>query len=653
MLSKGSVDLLFVLSKKEVCTLEYLSKKLNLSKNTLMNLLDELENYLNQIPNIQLHLIRKSGEGICLYDEYQEMNTVLLMLSKHYSLGKQEIYDDRCIQEILILINELQYLSLQELVDKMYVSKGTIINDLDFVEKMLAIYHVKLIRVRNRGIKLSGDESDVRKLFSDIVNGKMDKAPIQLQPYDNLNSLYSLFHKEFVDRIHHLILQMMKEDLNLSNIQVSALLVHVMVAIQRIQSGESLKMPSENMERIKPTEYFKTAAKFTQSIKELIGVTFDVDEIGYIAIHLMCSKQVLQVYDLQEDEYTVIDEHLKEVVKDIVSLISLHTGFSSMKDRELMDGLLLHLKPSIDRIRNDLSIKNPYLDEIKKTYLPAFEIAIKINEILDKEYQIGFNENEIAYIALHVQAHIERHAHKLDQKKRVAVVCATGIGSSQLVLARLKNYFGQDVEFRAVGIMEIQDPIVQNNFNMILSTIPLKLDSKVIYIDPFFTDIQLKKIAQILKSNALKVDEKQIEGNPIFQLTHIQINDSTRSKEEVLAVLCEELEAMGNVTKAFKESVYKREAIASTAYGNFAIPHGDVSYVKQSCIYVYIAKKGIQWDEKEVQIVFLIALNKDQHAQFGQIFDHLYDIVSDTNKMKAIINCDAKQEVYKRMLGEL
>lgn len=652
MLSKSSVDLLFILNKKDFCTLEYLSKKLELSKNSILNYLDELEHYLLKIPNSKVCLLRKSGEGIRLIDDFQEMNTVLLMLSKHYS-EYQDIYEDRCIQELLILINENKYLSLQDLADKMYVSKGTIINDLEVVEKMLQVYHVSLSRIQKRGIKLDGDESDVRKLFSDIVNGKVDKAPVQFLSHDNLNSLYSLFNKEFVDRIHSLIMNMINEDMELSNIQISAILVHVMVAIQRIQCGESLKMPKENLQRIVNTKYFMIAKKFTNSIHKMIGISFDEDEIGYIAIHLMCSKQVLQTYDLQKDEYNVIDEKLKEVVNEIVILISECTNNRSLEDRELMDGLLLHLKPAIERMKNDLSMKNPYLYEIKKNYLPAFDIAIKINELLDKEYAIGFDENEIAYIAMHVQAHIERNLHKVSQKKVVAVVCATGIGSSQLVLARLKNYFGKGIEFKTMNTFEIQEKAVQQSFHLILSTIPLNLEQKVVYVDPFLTDNQLKKIASLLNSTPSSTKYEEIRGNSIFQTSHIHIDHDEKTKEEVLAFICDQLRLEEQVQDGFQESVFKREQIASTAYGQFAIPHGDVNLVNKSCIYIYIAKKGIQWNEKTVKVVFLIALNEEKQPEFGQIFNDLYEVVNDKEKMKKLVHFDSKLDIQKLMLGEI
>lgn len=652
MLSKNSVDLLFILNKKESCTLDYLSMKLNLSKNSVLNLLDELDEYLKEIPESDVHLSRKSGDGIRLIDNFQEMNTVLVKLSRHYTLSDQGIYDGRCIQAILILLNEKDYLTLQDLADKVYVSKGTIINDLDLVEKILAMYHIDLIRVRNRGIKIDGKEADVRKLFSDIVNGKVNKAPIQVLAYDNINSLYSLFNKEYVDRVHDLIIEMINEDIELSNIQISAVLVHVMIAIQRIKSGESLKMAEENLRKIESTKYFEISEKFTNEVEKIVGLSFDKDEIGYIALHLMCSKQVLQIYDLAKEEYRVIDEHLKQVVQTIVQIISQETNNHSIEDRELIDGLILHLKPAIERMRNNLSTKNPYLSEIKKNYLPAFDIAIKINEILDREYGVGYDENEIAYIALHVQAHVERFHNRSGNQQRVAVVCATGIGTSQLLMARLKNYFDKDVKFTALGVNEIQDINVQNKYDLILTTIPLELERKVIYLDPFFSDNQLKKISELLYS--IPSDKQHnTQKTSVFNPNLIHLSNDFEKREDVLKFICTELETSGRVKNGFKESVFRREKIASTAYGNFAIPHGDVELVDNSCIYLYISKKGIKWDDKTVHVIFLIALNKDKHSEFGKIFNDLYEIVSDKNKLKQLTDSESENEAYRLMIGEL
>lgn len=652
MLSNGAIDVLFVLNKHEICTLEFLSKTTEISKNTIINLLNELEDFLGSIPDTNVHLVRKSREGIRLIDSLQEMNTVLFTLSSQYDIHNNDIYDGRCIQEILILINEKNYVSLQYLADKMFISKGTIINDLNVIDGLLSFYHITLDRVRNRGVKINGKEADVRNLFSDIVNGKVNKTSAQILNYDQMNSLYSLFNKEFVDRVYFLIMKLLNDDLELSNIQMSAILVHVMIAIQRIQNDETLRMPIENLEKIKETKYYSISDKFSKAIEQSIGLVFNEHETAYIAIHLMCSKQVLQNYDLSEDGHDGIDEVLKKVVDEVIQLISRETGNDSIQDRELIDGLILHLKPTIGRLSNHLSTKNPYLDEIKRNYLPSFDIAIKINQIINEKYGTGYDEDEIAYLALHVQAHIERFRTLETKRKKVAIVCATGIGTSQLLIARLRNYFEEKIEVTALSVADIQKEEVQCTYDLILTTIPLDLNNKVIYIDPFFNENQLKNISKLLYAKPMKKVSKKASKS-VYDLSIIHINQKETTEDNAISFICKELQDKGHVVEGFQSSVINRENIASTAYRNFAIPHGDDTLVKKSCIYVYVSKKGIQWDDKFIHVVFLIAMNKEQSSDFKDIFEELHNVISDDDTLDRIIEAKSNEEIYNLMLGEI
>lgn len=649
MLTKNSMELLFVLNKKEVCTLDYLVGKLNLSKKAVLNALDELDEFFKKEKDTAIHLIRKSGDGIRLVDKNQELNSVLIRFSESSNFVDNANAESRYAQILLILINADSFISLQDIADEMFVSKGTVVNDMDMIDTILNTYNIKLERIRNRGLRLNGNESDIRKLFSSVINGEVKKAPINVFVNDNLASLYDLFDKEFVDRIRNLILDMMNNNSELSNIQVSALLVHVIIAIKRMQNNETLQMPKENAKKIMQTEYYKMAEEFTCDIEKLIDIKFALDEICYIALHLMCSKKVLKNYDLVYDDYSIIDEKLKEVVNNVIQVIADETGLDSYQDKELMDGLILHLKPTIERLQNNLSVKNPYLKEIKKNYVRAFDIAIKVNDVLNAEYQIKYNEDEIAYIALHVQAHIERC--KENHIKNIAVVCITGVGSSQLLLSKLRNSFKNGFNFVTSGFLEIQKPEVYQQFDLILSTVPLKLDKKVIIIDPILTDNQLVKIAKLLQTCEISNEINQTSQN-IFTNDHIYIKASLNDKEEVIAFICDELYKKGEVSNKFKESVLERENIAGTAYGMIAIPHGNVEYVNEPSISILVCKQGIGWKENTVKIVFLIALNKTVHSRMGEIFDNLYALTSNSVKLSKMINAENEMDILSIVQGD-
>src|SRR5699024_10964069 len=54
------------------------------------------------------------------------------------------------------------------------------------------------------------------------------------------------------------------------------------------------------------------------------------------------------------------------------------------------------------------------------------------------------NENEIGYLALHIGAAIERRKYQ-SGPKRCLIVCASGLGTSQLIYYRLIAKFAQDL----------------------------------------------------------------------------------------------------------------------------------------------------------------------------------------------------------------
>ncbi len=51
-----------------------------------------------------------------------------------------------------------------------------------------------------------------------------------------------------------------------------------------------------------------------------------------------------------------------------------------------------------------LSINNPYTDEIRQNFPQAFDQAVLLKPVLENQYQIQMNEDELAFISLHFEA---------------------------------------------------------------------------------------------------------------------------------------------------------------------------------------------------------------------------------------------------------
>ncbi|NRK74294.1 PRD domain-containing protein, partial [Salmonella enterica subsp. enterica serovar Typhi] len=143
------------------------------------------------------------------------------------------------------------------------------------------------------------------------------------------------------------------------------------------------------------------------------------------------------------------------------------------KDEELIFGMSMHLKPAVNRIKYGMNIRNPMLQEIKNNYPLAYEAGI-IAGLAIKEYtEIEMDENEIGYLALHIGAAMERK--KLHSgPKRCLVVCASGLGTAQLIYYRLKSYFGSNLEVIGTTEYYMLDQYNLNEIDFIVSSIPIK-----------------------------------------------------------------------------------------------------------------------------------------------------------------------------------
>lgn len=126
------------------------------------------------------------------------------------------------------------------------------------------------------------------------------------------------------------------------------------------------------------------------------------------------------------------------------------------------------------------------MDEVIQRY-PKVQEAVKRNVYVLEEY-IGrkLSEEEIAYIVIHVCAAIERNNNEATRYS-VILVCNGGIGTSQLLLARLEKFFHLDV-LDIIPAHDIKN-VDMSNVDVIISTISLDQENvEYIQVDPLLND---------------------------------------------------------------------------------------------------------------------------------------------------------------------
>ena len=286
------------------------------------------------------------------------------------------------------------------------------------------------------------------------------------------------------------------------------------------------------------------------------------------------------------------------------------------------------------------------LESIKKNYQLAFQAAVHAGVVIEKYTEVAIDENEIAYLALHIGAAMERQ--KLKQgPKRCLIVCASGMGTSQLIYYRLKSKFNGKMDI--VGTTEYYR----------LSTYPLEDIDFIITTIPIHEDlgIPIVEVNAIISKDDLQHISSYIAGNPsnvirnYLQEDYLFLNQSFPVKEDILAFMVSEIESDDRKRIQFLESIYEREKIAPTAFGNLvAIPHPLTPQSQQTFISIATLTEPIPWTtEKMVQFVLLLSVKKNSIEDLQPLYEMISKLIEHPESLQKLIQTTDKATFMRMM----
>ena len=258
--------------------------------------------------------------------------------------------------------------------------------------------------------------------------------------------------REELERIRQIILKHIQAyHITISDISVHNLQMHIAIACRRIRSGNRVTLyPADLKEIINQREY-EVAGRIVRDVEDAFGLAFPREEIAYVAIHLLGTKMTMPDEGGTLPPEQVVDEKILRLVRAALDKIESELEIDLKQDRKLIMDLALHLKPAIHRYKFGMNIRNPMLEDIKKHYPLAFEAGVIAGMALEEETGIEISEDEVGYLALHLGVAIKRKK-STTAPKRCLIVCASGLGTAQLIYYKIKNRFGNRLD--VVGTTE-------------------------------------------------------------------------------------------------------------------------------------------------------------------------------------------------------
>ncbi|MBC1345241.1 PRD domain-containing protein, partial [Listeria welshimeri] len=173
------------------------------------------------------------------------------------------------------------------------------------------------------------------------------------------------------------------------------------------------------------------------------GIHFPESEISYLLLHLSSKNRKSDFNNYRE--YIIVDKMLTKI-KELY-------GYDFKQDQKMISNIALHLKPAINRMKFNMNIQNPYLKNLKSNYPLAFELGLVAKDVLEQELKTKVNEAEVGYLAIHFLYGLDKEV--VSDKQKVLIVCASGLGTSQLLESKVRKEFENALDI--IGVYSFKE----------------------------------------------------------------------------------------------------------------------------------------------------------------------------------------------------
>jgi len=455
-------------------TIKNMAGHFDVSERTIRYDLDVIENYLKENK-----LIKKPKLGVKLDCSAEEKELLMRMIQ---SLDCKVLSPGERVYLIIIyLICADPGITIERLAEKLYVNKNTILADLNTAEDKIKAFGLCMNKKSRFGIILEGEEECIRNFFVYSYYEGMKNALIT---NDDLKDLLKCDWDSITAAI-----KLMEENLDIRYSDSSGQELELCIGyiIMRSQHNRHIEYSDEILNK------YRTKREFEMLLgnKYLDKTALNESDICYILKLFMGAKIV---YSIDTGDYMEESSEAKILSKQIIQDAEEYLGLDFSNDFAFINGLAIHLKVAVHRIRSGLFIENPLTEQIKYRITFIYEMTKKILGKYSKIINITFPEEEIAFIAMHIGAAFEKSTQDGFMPK-VLVICGSGYATAGILRTRLNIMLP---ELRLIGPANIHEAVriaKEADIDFVISTVNFNMEGcTVIRVNPLLDVEDLENI---------------------------------------------------------------------------------------------------------------------------------------------------------------
>lgn len=517
---------------------EDLANKFGVSKRMIRYDIDEINRYLRENNITEIDKKPNSPLKFTLSrDEKEKVEKLINNINiKSYIFSTEE----RVGILLYELLNSNKECTYSEFQEKLSISKTTLVNDIKKVKEWLSKYNIEIIKVSNKGFKIQGDESDIRKAMISLLLDKSNYNIIETleKIYNNENNsvLVSIkkldISKDNLEYIKGLVMDLEKDFGVFSEEDFFYLVIAVFVIINRA-GRMPISKDNKSLRSIYKKEY-DAALKISDKIKDKFSIDLGNSEVNMIASKILSgSKNEGDLFN-SRDYFDAC-----YIAGKIMDNLRLTFGKDFRMDNNLFESFINHLKSLIFRLKYNIISKNPILETIISNYKNEFKLVKESTSFIKDKFDYILSDDEIGYIVMYIEATIEKNKKDVIRRsKNILIACSAGFATGRLLEAKIKGSFDVNV----VGVTSIHNISSllkgEEKIDYIISPVNINENYNVpiIKVSPILNDNDRSVLENYLPSRKTTIKTNEANNKALYKKEYNSINKKIRLNNEEINI---------------------------------------------------------------------------------------------------------------------
>lgn len=634
-----------LLFQQEYQATSFFSKELSVSNKTIYNDLQNIEEYLaendltvNRVPRKGLYLLgsRAAKERL---KGYLLQESIIILEDEVFSPAYRQLI---MLSEILLFDERITY---DVYAKRFLVSKQSIKKDMD--EVLDYLNKSGLNKLENRSVPRFEEETRIQKVYKKYLvrYSKKYHPQAERRQNDRFPFFSEIFEPTIIQNVFGFIEKiMLHTGKTLNDYFVYSLKLSLVIFLTRLKAGHHVEEQNEFVFKdLQKMQLYMVALNFSEEMNQEMNCIFYKPDIQYLCSLLLAHGVVPGMIDLPVDEK--IHQMTSALIKEMAHLLDVKVD----KDEQLFHSLLAHIMPMIHRLKNDIYVRNPLKENIKKQYTTMFTLTQYASAVFEKYDNLFLNEDEVSFLTIHFQIAFE----KIQLTKHVLIVCGNGLATSELIFNRIKQNLPASVIVEIASEKQLMgNPI--DDVDLIIAAVPLELSGiPILHVSALPTAEEVSMIASYLstineneKTFTYSKEIKTVSLGRFIDRNLIFLHQEFEKKDEILTFLIEQYQDLGLVNDGFEEAILQREALGNTSIvSGVAIPHGAPETVKETRLAFMTTKKAVDWGVNQVRLIVMIAIAEKDMTIAKDLVSVLYDMIDSKERVEKIIDSKETEEL--------